>query len=280
MLNEEGKSKWYWIAEQLAAGGNFEGVVCKSYNSLIRLVHIIGRHFFLIELGGRTCFMPFFWDSDFFLLWQLSVFSDNWYIYIYIYIATLIPLAWCLSLQKAFWVSNPCFWIVTKKQSSRKMSDWSRGMEDLDLVLRWMLSNNLSGSWWNLNMVFLLTIHSWFQLSTFTPACMHLNAVWVLLQFSLIRHFNCWTTCREGGKHICCAWWAWSSVLCWWYFWVGCLSASKLNVLSKRVHNMRVSRLLFPFCVISGGAGLFHVCCWVGWSWYNMVYNCFSNPHP
>lgn len=208
ILNEEGKSKWYWIAEQLAAGGNFEGVVCKSYNTLTRLVHIIGRHFFLIELGGRTCFMPFFWDSDFFLLWQLSVFSDNWYIYIYI--ATLIPLAWCLSLQKAFWVSNPCFWIVTKKQSSRKMSDWSRGMEDSDLVLRWMLSNNLSGSWWNLNMVFLLTIHSWFQLSTFTPACMHLNAVWILLQFSLIRHFNCWTTCREGGKHIGCAWWAWS----------------------------------------------------------------------
>jgi hypothetical protein len=32
----------------------------------------------------------------------------------------------------------------------------------------------------------------------------------------------------------------------------------------KRVSNMRVSRLLFPFCVIFGGAGLFHVCCWVG----------------
>lgn len=176
------------------------------------------------------------------------------------------------------------------------MSDWSRGMEDLDLVLRWMLLNNLSGSWWKLNVVFLLTIHGWFQLPTFTPGCMLLNVVWVLLQFSVIRHFNCWTTCREGGKHIGCAWWAWScecasldqvctlwwwsSVLCWWYFWVGCLSASKLNVLSKRVSNMRVSRLLFPFCVISGGAGLFHVCCWVGWSGYNVVYNCFSNPHP
>jgi hypothetical protein len=74
MLNQEGKSKWYCITEQLAAGGNFEGVVCKSHNSLIRVVHIIGRHFFLIKLGGRTCFMPFFWDSDFGI--------DNWYIYI------------------------------------------------------------------------------------------------------------------------------------------------------------------------------------------------------
>jgi hypothetical protein len=41
MLNEEGKSKWYCITEQLAAGGNFEGVVCKSHNSLICLVHVI-----------------------------------------------------------------------------------------------------------------------------------------------------------------------------------------------------------------------------------------------